>query len=532
MTGQKALQRIVDLAPAKVLDVGSGDGEHARAMRDAGLDVTTLDHHRDADIQAEWPVTLDRMYDAVWCAHTLEHSPNPGAFIQAMIAACKPSGWLAITVPPMKPNLAGGHMTLWTPGLLVYHMVMAGIDCRDAMVSTYQYNISVIVRNVKRPDLPLQHDRGDLEQLSEFFPWPVEQGMEHFPDVHWEGSPPLLADHPNHGTAVLWPYKFRDMKTGWREKFLWLVAALRHHGYDVKRHPNLICGGLEDLDVYVPARDNPAELCIYNHATQANLQGNILKADRNWFWKPSGPTHDHATLDELGYGPYSSIGYERPRYSEMDGGRVNAFLADEVAGWIASRTCKWQDALAKEQQPTSTDYHLVLGQCTGDSVNTIMDFGNYVDKLLAVVRELVRVDPGREIVVKLHPYMAGQDFSQPEFVDVVQRQLSEIGPQVSIVTGLCSVHPYLAPARDVILANSGAGVEALMHGKPVIAWGSPEYHWVAYDLRHLCDLQRALRLDWHDAHAAYQWLYWYCKRHTIYDAASAIRRVGELLDAG
>jgi len=82
----------------------------------------------------------------------------------------------------------------------------------------------------------------------------------------------------------------------------------------------------------------------------------------------------------------------------------------------------------------------------------------------------------------------------------------------------------------VLLANSGAGIEVMMHRKPIISWGFPEYHWQTYDLRHLADLDRALDTgSWFVPGNSDKFLYWYFHHYCFYDQASADRKVAELL---
>src|SRR5690606_36120022 len=80
-------------------------------------------------------------------------------------------GVLALTVPPLKSRIVGGHVSLWNAGLLLYNLVLAGFDCSRARILQYGYNISVIL--TKTPaELPrdLSFDRGDLRRLRPFLP--------------------------------------------------------------------------------------------------------------------------------------------------------------------------------------------------------------------------------------------------------------------------------------------------------------------------------------------------------------------------
>ncbi|MEC7120496.1 MAG: class I SAM-dependent methyltransferase [Pseudomonadota bacterium] len=170
--------------PCQVLDVGSGGGEHADVFEAAGHHVTCVDFGRSVYYQQRqealakrqiiyadyMQMQLPQQYDVVWASHVLEHQPDSGAFIQRLMQDCKPNGWLAISVPPLKHEIVGGHLTLWNAGLLLYQLAFAGINCRDAKVMTYGYNISVVVQNrpIERP--ALDYDAGDVDRLAAFLP--------------------------------------------------------------------------------------------------------------------------------------------------------------------------------------------------------------------------------------------------------------------------------------------------------------------------------------------------------------------------
>lgn len=125
-------------------------------------------------------------HDAVWASHVLEHMPDVNYALRKMRSECKPNGWLAVTVPPAKHNIVGGHCSLWNAGLLLYNLILAGWDCRKAMVKSEGYDISVIVqrRDALLPNLAM--DAGDIELLSGFFPFPVSQGFDgRIAEVNW-----------------------------------------------------------------------------------------------------------------------------------------------------------------------------------------------------------------------------------------------------------------------------------------------------------------------------------------------------------
>lgn len=187
--GSEALLRLLAEPDVRtVADIGSGAGEHARIMRGHDKDVFTVDLGADADHCGDFMAwTPPYRFDAIWASHVLEHQPNPNAFLVRCRDILRPGGRLFVTVPPMKHEIVGGHLSLWNAGLLLYHLVLAGFDCRDARVGTYAsgpgyppYNISAIVRRPKGGAvLPrLAMDKGDIEALAERFPLPVTHGFD------------------------------------------------------------------------------------------------------------------------------------------------------------------------------------------------------------------------------------------------------------------------------------------------------------------------------------------------------------------
>lgn len=124
-------------------------------------------------------VNFEKSYDAVWCAHVLEHQLNPNIFLKKIHSLVKEGGFLCIIVPPRKPIIVGGHVSIWNAGLLMYHLIHAGFDCSNAIVYQYDYNIGIILKkNIILPKL--HYDIGDAERLKDFFPKPLSTETDSF----------------------------------------------------------------------------------------------------------------------------------------------------------------------------------------------------------------------------------------------------------------------------------------------------------------------------------------------------------------
>ncbi len=225
------------LAPhSDVLDVGAGDGMHSNAFMSARHAVTAVDirpapdwwpprpmlkddpgqilpghywirdsfpegpgHWRFVDPHKRpppWASTrssFGKNFDLVWCSHVLEHLPNVGAALDAMSDVLAVDGLLAVTVPPMKPEIVGGHVSLWNLGLLAYRLILAGFDCSRGSFGAYGYNLSAVIKADELIDGrvldELAHDHGDIERLAAYFPpeWDMRQGRDGstVPNVRW-----------------------------------------------------------------------------------------------------------------------------------------------------------------------------------------------------------------------------------------------------------------------------------------------------------------------------------------------------------
>jgi len=169
-----------------VLDVGSGEQQFTKLFREQGIESFTTDY-LPSDYQGDFnQIEFDRKFEAIWCAHVLEHQLNVNYFLTKLYNLLEDNGVLAISVPPLKHNIVGGHVTLWNGGLLLYNLILAGFDCSEASVIQYDYDVSVIVKK-KKAELPkLNYDFGDIEKLEKFFPMHVYQGFNgQITNINW-----------------------------------------------------------------------------------------------------------------------------------------------------------------------------------------------------------------------------------------------------------------------------------------------------------------------------------------------------------
>lgn len=179
MYGDQAATLFLDSlgSPGQVLDIGAGRVQEMRPhCEKRGHTYTALDWRNGQNWETCGLVDLAGKFDGVWMSHVLEHLLDTHTALRRLHAVTKPDAVIAITVPPLKHEIVGGHVSLWNAGLLLYRLVLAGFDCSKAAVKTYGYNISVVVRRNEIRLPQLKHDNGDLQTLRQYFP--VEFGGE------------------------------------------------------------------------------------------------------------------------------------------------------------------------------------------------------------------------------------------------------------------------------------------------------------------------------------------------------------------
>lgn len=203
--GELAMKKMLDdYSFETVLDVGCGDGAASLFFKRNGKVVTACDYGRSVHFEDNMAddviigdfntLHFDKQYDALWCSHVLEHQLNVQQFLEKINSLILDGGVLGITVPRMKNEIVGGHVSLWNPGLLLYRLVLAGFDCSEASVLCYGYNISVVVKKKTISILnELSYDRGDLKIISRYLPKdiksrPVDRDISfngNFKKINW-----------------------------------------------------------------------------------------------------------------------------------------------------------------------------------------------------------------------------------------------------------------------------------------------------------------------------------------------------------
>ena len=188
MLADQAFRKLLkDYKFKTVLDIGYGDAEQTKEFVKAGKIVTAVDYNPRTEVKGVNTIVGDFMnhrqfpieetYDCVWCSHVLEHQMNPKTFLTRIGRVAAEGGVIAITVPPMKHQIVGGHLTWWNAGKLLYTLVLSGFDCSGCSIKQYGYNISIILRNNQIQNFDwstLKYNKHDLKKLEPYFPFKLK----------------------------------------------------------------------------------------------------------------------------------------------------------------------------------------------------------------------------------------------------------------------------------------------------------------------------------------------------------------------
>lgn len=186
--GKDAIEKIISFKDwSSFLDIGAGRCQQSNFLKKhtknkiytndlnaESLNCSNIKNSYDFVGEFQNIKFKDRKFDVVCAIHVLEHVLNVNAFLKKMISVTKENGYLCIVVPIRKPFIVSGHMSIWNPGLLIYNLVTAGLDCKECMILQKDYEISVIIkvnkRDTSKDHLFLRRDAGDLKKLKNYFP--------------------------------------------------------------------------------------------------------------------------------------------------------------------------------------------------------------------------------------------------------------------------------------------------------------------------------------------------------------------------
>ena len=270
------------------------------------------------------------------------------------------------------------------------------------------------------------------------------------------------------------------------------------------RYENIIREAMNALG-YVESED--PDINIYNHCHYTELD-----TDNNIIFKPTAPSTKYFAIDRLGYASASLLSFQEPEVYEMpDSNTIKNLIKNKSNKWDESILLKW-----RSPKKIPKDHILVIGQMPDDESVTRHSFGNHIEKINSILKELKE----ENVLLKLHPrYKAPKKLLE---------KWKDYG--IEILSGYYSIHDVLPHTKVAILENSTAGIECMMHNVPIISYGYPEYHWATYKLQSLTELKAVINnIGWYDEDYANSFIKWYIDYYLCHDVRTTMRRLENVI---
>ncbi|MCB1463105.1 MAG: methyltransferase domain-containing protein [Nitratireductor sp.] len=185
-----------------VFDVGCGKGGASLYFANQGKKVTAITigeefHSYREDWFDAFGIEVevgdfalyktDNKFDAVWMSHSLEHTQNPGIFLENAWNMLNNRGWLLLLVPPYNHLLTSGHFsTGWNMGTIMYNLLVSGFDIKNGHFARFGSNLCAFVQKNGDYHLP----PGSYVSIDESAPdWPLpvhhHSSLDEVYQVNW-----------------------------------------------------------------------------------------------------------------------------------------------------------------------------------------------------------------------------------------------------------------------------------------------------------------------------------------------------------
>ena len=173
---------------------------------------------------------------------------------------------------------------------------------------------------------------------------------------------------------------------------------------------------------------------------------------------------ERCSMDYMGYAGYSSLADDFT-YKVIDNYSKHNNIEQQISFYINNNISKYKQS--DEEFHLKSDYVFIPMQVTTDAVASL----SYIDgiNLLKSVSEYY-FNTSTKVVVKRHPYCNSIE---------VEKLINELEKDGRIIISNSSVHHLIKGAKAVITVNSGVGLEAIIHNKPVIITGKSDYYYAA-----------------------------------------------------
>ncbi|MDC0869574.1 hypothetical protein OAP82_11200 [Paracoccaceae bacterium] len=215
---------------------------------------------------------------------------------------------------------------------------------------------------------------------------------------------------------------------------------------------------------------------------------------------------DYSYLDQCGYGPFSKILPHEQLMSLIK--KVDQRKADKIRKQLFERYCLNRTSKFKQENQKfivdepATTYFFAM-QTINDTVARRAKINQF--KGIKLILEQF-INTQNKLIIKPHPL--DQSSTTVKF-------LSKIKKHSNAIISNSNIHDLISQTKATICVNSGVGIEALIHLKPVISLGESDYQTATYKAETEAELFALLERTYLKVDKIFisKFLYYFFKEH-------------------
>lgn len=134
-------------------------------------------------------------FDCVVAIDVLQRHSDPQAFLRSAHEQLMEGGVLALSVPAMRYPQVTGDLSIWSGGLLLQHLVLAGFDCRNVQLLPQEEHLYILVVKSSIPPVPLDRGKPQMKAMQQYLPTSLDY-METPEGLAFNGDLPAIGWAP------------------------------------------------------------------------------------------------------------------------------------------------------------------------------------------------------------------------------------------------------------------------------------------------------------------------------------------------
>ena len=191
------------------------------------------------------------------------------------------------------------------------------------------------------------------------------------------------------------------------------------------------------------------------------------------------------SIDKSGHSGWSEIANSRSLQEQAKSFNLDAavqIINHYREKFLATRLSKYPQTETQEALPER--FVFIPLQVQADPVALYANIN-----AITLLQEASRISAEEQVhvVVKRHP------FCNSIGIEGCIAELSEGNPYFHLSSG--NIHTLIQNSLSILTVNSGVGLEALVHGKPVYSCGKSEWQAASNEIRSVDDIRQAFRSD-------------------------------------